>query len=99
MTCAICRRMVAGFGYGRHRFDSMRCMNIYVEKERLMTDFTASEEEAMQKGGAAGGEYLASIGQFGLDKLTAEQAKTFLHCMFGAYHEALVEAEAKRFPV
>ena len=61
-----------------------------------MTDFDDDEEVAILKGGAAGAEYLSSINQFRLDMLSPDQALTFLKCVIGNYHEALVERETGR---
>ena len=90
--------MVRGFGYKQHKFDTMRCMNLFYEQDKSMTDFTPDEDAAMRRGGAAGAEYLVSINQFSLDKLNPDQAMTFLRSVIGTYHEALVATEAVKYP-
>lgn len=54
-----------------------------------------NEIEAALSGGAMGGEYLESIGQYDMSKMTAEQWETFVCCICKKYHEAYDELRFK----
>lgn len=71
----------------------MKHMKMLGEDEREMIDPTRHEIAAALHGGKFGGEYLESIGQTDLVKLSVEQWQQFLLCIIGGYHEKLVEME------
>lgn len=52
-------------------------------------DLMAIEKAAIGKGGEAGGEYLDSIGQYDLSRLTAEQWSTFLAKILTGYADEM----------
>lgn len=55
-------------------------------------DVSAVEAKALELGGQAGGEYLESIRQFSLERLSCEQWTIFLGCILDGYSGALRQA-------
>lgn len=58
-----------------------------------MVDWTLRERTAMMRGGRMMGEYLESINQFSLDKLTREQWEEALSCFLKEYHYAMSDKD------
>jgi hypothetical protein len=51
----------------------------------VMIQFTETEEEAIEAGGAAAGAYLETIGKFDLSELSPEQWRDFLNTVLHGY--------------
>ncbi len=69
----------------------MRLLARKYEASPKMIDPTTNETAAAIQGGKCGAEYLESIGQTDLVRLTREQWQTFCLSMAGGYTDALAE--------
>lgn len=71
----------------------------YPNAGEVMLEFTQTEEEALDAGGALGGEYLESIGLGEMfERVTPEQWREFLCRILGGYSEHMRESVKKHPP-
>jgi len=84
-ACFICAREAAHHLKYKGKTVCGSCAPVSAVGERMI--LTDGEAEALEAGGALGGEYLDSIGKTDLATLTGEQWTTFLTKIFAGYSE------------
>lgn len=89
--CFICaREALSGLAF-RFKPVCLTCAPHSLSGE-VMLEFTDTENEAIQAGGADAGAYLESIGKFDLSELSPEQWVKFLGVFLHGYSAAMREA-------
>jgi hypothetical protein len=84
--CAVCLKPDRGFGWkpkdgkAQRWFCSMKHLNLWVERKM---DWSKSEESMLLDAGKHGGEYLQSIGETDLARLSKVEWLMFLKCVIG----------------
>lgn len=100
MVCDICRRETRGFGFsprvirrsGRDLWlCSMRCLNITTRLEGMI-DPNEHEEAALRHAGAAGGEYVESLGRTDLALWSEKEWALLVDVMVTAFQDHLRDA-------
>ena len=87
--CWVCFRSARGFSFsptlvgerGLKKHFCSRNHQLLSERVKLMTDWTAREDEIIWEGVRAGGEYLDSLNQTDLAILKREELITFAKCI------------------
>lgn len=72
---------------------SMQCLSLIKDRSGQMVDVDTMEQKAVTQGGREGGQYLESIGKTDLATLTEDEWNSFLLCVVGGYHDAIVKAQ------
>lgn len=105
-TCFICKRRHSNLGVAPHErapikwFCDAHLGNVNLQKayhmpKRQLDDY---EQQALEDGGNAGGEYLDSIGKTDLAELDEEEWRTFLGKVLQGYAEGMREIVAREVP-
>ena len=93
MTCL--REATRGLSYKSNPICA-RCAP-YAGAGEMMLNFSDTEVEAIDAGGAAAGEYLDTIGKTDLAELSPDQWQEFLGKFLDGY-STFMQEEAKRYP-